>query len=80
MKRSREVVTEVICPACDGTGFRKVEQPKEPGRKIYPAKCPECLGKGRIKTPLNLVAQLRELDQLRERIKRAKLSGGDRGE
>ena len=80
MKKPREVLTEVVCPACDGTGFQKVEQPTEPGRKIYPAKCKECLGEGRINKPPNLVAQLRELDQLRERIRKAKLSGGDRGE
>jgi transposase-like protein len=28
-----------------------VKQPTQPGRKIYPAKCEECLGKGRIKKP-----------------------------
>jgi hypothetical protein len=80
MKKSREVPTEVICAACDGTGFQTVEQPSNPGRKIYPATCKECLGKGRINKPPNLVAQLRELDQLRERIRKAKSSGGDRGE
>lgn len=37
MKKPREVLTEVICRACDGTGFEKVKQPTEPGRKIYPA-------------------------------------------
>jgi DnaJ-class molecular chaperone len=52
MKKSREVLTEVICAACDGTGFQKVEQPSEPGRKIYPATCRECLGKGRRDKPL----------------------------
>jgi len=51
MNKSREVLTEVICPACDGTGFPKVVQPTQPGRKIYPSKCPECFGKGRIKKP-----------------------------
>jgi DnaJ-class molecular chaperone len=80
MKKPGEGLTEVICAACNGTGFQKVEQPSEPGRKIYPAKCKECLGKGRTNKPPSLVAQLRELDQLRERIRKAKSSGGDRGE
>jgi DnaJ-class molecular chaperone len=51
MKKMREVLTEAICPVCDGTGLQKVKQPMQPGRKIYPAKCEECLGKGRIKKP-----------------------------
>jgi len=42
---------EVICPACDGTGFQKIKQSTEPGRKIYPAKCGVCLGKGCIEKP-----------------------------
>ena len=46
MKRPLEVLTEVVCPACDGTGFQKAKQPTQPGRKIYPAKCEECLGRG----------------------------------
>jgi DnaJ-class molecular chaperone len=48
MKRSKPKETEVECPACDGTGFPLVKQPKQPGRKIYPAPCKECFGKGRI--------------------------------
>ena len=40
--------TEVECPACDGTEFSKVRQPDQAGRKIYPAPCQQCLGKGRI--------------------------------
>ena len=50
MKRlkRKNVVTEVECPACDGTGFPKVRQPDQPGRKIYPAPCKQCFGKGRI--------------------------------
>jgi DnaJ-class molecular chaperone len=51
MKKKREVLTEAICPACDGTGLQNVKQPTQPGRKIYPAKCEECLGKGKIKKP-----------------------------
>jgi hypothetical protein len=43
MKRlnSKEVCTEVACPACEGTGFPKVRQPVQAGRK-------RCFGKGRI--------------------------------
>jgi DnaJ-class molecular chaperone len=52
MKKPREPLAEVICAACDGTGFQKVEQPTEPGRKLYPATCKECRGKGRIDKPL----------------------------
>jgi DnaJ-class molecular chaperone len=36
------------CPACKGTGFAAVEQPAEPGRRIYPPRCAQCDGKGRI--------------------------------
>jgi len=39
---------EIKCPECDGTGFAPVEQPVQPGRKIYPAPCKKCGGKGRI--------------------------------
>ena len=49
MKKAREVSTEVICQACDGTGVQKLKQPTEPGRRIYPATCKECLGKGKIR-------------------------------
>jgi DnaJ-class molecular chaperone len=41
-------VTESKCPACEGTGFAPVTQPVQPGRKIYPAPCEKCRGKGRI--------------------------------
>jgi DnaJ-class molecular chaperone len=40
--------TEQRCPACDGTGFPVVKQPVQPGRRMYPAPCKECSGKGRI--------------------------------
>ena len=53
MKKPREVPVEVICSACDGTGFQKVGQSTQPGRKIYPAKCKQCLGKGRINKPVS---------------------------
>jgi DnaJ-class molecular chaperone len=52
VKKPRDVLNEVICPACKGKGVQKVKQPKEPGRKIYPATCKECLGKGRIAKPV----------------------------
>jgi DnaJ-class molecular chaperone len=40
--------TEQKCPACNGTGYPSVKQPVQPGRKIYPAQCAKCSGKGRI--------------------------------
>jgi DnaJ-class molecular chaperone len=42
---------EYKCPACNGTGFRAVKQPAQPGRKIYPAGCERCDGKGWITEP-----------------------------
>jgi DnaJ-class molecular chaperone len=36
------------CPVCKGTGFPAVKQPAEPGRRIYPARCERCDGKGRV--------------------------------
>lgn len=45
--------TEIKCPACNGTGYPVVMQPVQPGRKIYPAKCKKCGGKGRIAEPAN---------------------------
>lgn len=41
-------IKERICPDCKGTGFPLVEQPAQPGHKIYPIKCKTCNGKGRI--------------------------------
>lgn len=46
----KEAGTEVDCPACEGTGYPAVAQPK-PGRRIFPGRCKQCLGKGRIDTP-----------------------------
>jgi DnaJ-class molecular chaperone len=37
-----------MCEACKGRGFPVVMQPLKPGRKIYPAKCKACDGKGKI--------------------------------
>jgi DnaJ-class molecular chaperone len=39
---------EIRCDACGGTGFPTVMQPVKPGRKIYPAPCRKCGGKGRL--------------------------------
>ncbi len=43
--------SETKCPACNGTGYPVVMQPVQPGRKIYPAPCKKCGGKGRITEP-----------------------------
>jgi DnaJ-class molecular chaperone len=53
MQKSSMLPTEVKCPACDGTGFPTVTQPVEPDRKIYPAPCKKCGGKGRITEAVN---------------------------
>jgi hypothetical protein len=41
-------IKEHACAACKGTGFPVVKQPVLATRKIYPAKCEACDGKGRI--------------------------------
>jgi DnaJ-class molecular chaperone len=46
--KSKIVSTETKCTACDGGGFQTVEQPKQPGRKIYRPPCKQCSGMGRI--------------------------------
>lgn len=43
-----EAIAETKCPACDGTGFAKVKQPTQPGRRIYAPRCDACAGKGRV--------------------------------
>jgi DnaJ-class molecular chaperone len=45
---SKKVSPEVECAACNGTGVPRVKQPVEPGRRIYPAPCKKCAGKGRV--------------------------------
>src|SRR5258708_35582735 len=50
MKRPKPKVPEVECPACGGTGLATVTQPIQPNQKIYPARCKQCLGKGRIES------------------------------
>jgi DnaJ-class molecular chaperone len=48
MKRTKLGVVEEQCPSCNGTGvIRPVKQPA-PGRRIYPPRCTQCEGKGRI--------------------------------
>lgn len=50
MKRlsAEDRLPEIKCSACGGTGFPKVKQPVQPGRRIFPAPCSWCLGKGRL--------------------------------
>ena len=48
MKKPAVNPTEQKCAACNGTGFAVVAQPAQPDRKIYPPRCQECEGKGRI--------------------------------
>jgi DnaJ-class molecular chaperone len=40
---------EIKCEACNGTGVQIVKQPSVPGKRIYPARCKMCDGKGRVK-------------------------------
>ncbi len=47
----RTLSLERKCEACKGTGRSEVKQPTQPGRRIYPAMCKECGGKGRIREP-----------------------------
>jgi DnaJ-class molecular chaperone len=46
MAKMAAKLTEHKCTACKGTGFPAVKQPAQPGRKIYPARCERCDGKG----------------------------------
>jgi transcription elongation factor Elf1 len=51
MRKPSVKPTEHKCPACNGTGFPTVMQPVKPSHKIYPIKCKNCGGKGRIAGP-----------------------------
>jgi DnaJ-class molecular chaperone len=51
MRKKPEKRLQLRCPSCGGTGFPIVMQPTQPGRKIYPATCKQCEGKGWIKQP-----------------------------
>jgi DnaJ-class molecular chaperone len=45
-----DAATEVECDACAGKGYPPV-QDIAPGRRIYPAPCKKCGGKGRVRKP-----------------------------
>lgn len=45
MKKAKPI--EIRCDACGGTGRPPVRQPG-PGRRIYPAPCEKCGGKGSV--------------------------------
>lgn len=45
--------TEKKCSACNGSGFKPVRLVPQPGRKIYPARCEKCGGKGRVRRAAN---------------------------
>jgi DnaJ-class molecular chaperone len=47
MKKLPANPDEHKCVACNGTGFPTVRQPAQTGRRIYPAPCKKCGGKGR---------------------------------
>jgi DnaJ-class molecular chaperone len=53
MRKPPAKPTEQECPACNGTGYPVVMQPVQPGRKIYPAPCKKCGGKGRTTEDAN---------------------------
>jgi hypothetical protein len=48
MKMPPASPVEQTCPACNGAGCHVMTQPVHPGRRIYPARCTECDGKGKI--------------------------------
>jgi len=39
---------QIKCEACDGTGVQIPIKPSEPGKRVYPARCKICYGKGRV--------------------------------
>ena len=47
--QAKKAIEEISCDACGGTGFPRVVQPNRAGRRIYPAPCKKCGGKGRLK-------------------------------
>jgi DnaJ-class molecular chaperone len=47
MKRPATAIAELECANCNGTGFPATKQPTQPGRRIYPAPCEKCGGKGK---------------------------------
>jgi DnaJ-class molecular chaperone len=47
-RKRRQPLPSIKCPACNGSGFAKVQQPTRLGRRIYAARCHECRGNGRM--------------------------------
>jgi DnaJ-class molecular chaperone len=52
MKKPKPIgaTAEVKCDACGGKGYPPVKE-VAPGRRIYPAPCKKCGGKGRLIKP-----------------------------
>ena len=48
-QRQASTEVEVKCDACNGTGFQAINKAAQSGRRIYPATCPRCVGKGRVR-------------------------------
>lgn len=48
-QRANSRATEIRCDVCKGTGLQAVTKAAAPGRRIFPAKCPKCAGKGQLK-------------------------------
>jgi hypothetical protein len=73
MKRPKpkDVVTEVECPACEGTGFPKVRQPVQPGRKIAASSLPDTTSQPRWAVFLEPLATRRDCPE--------RYSGGGHG-
>jgi hypothetical protein len=67
-RKQKDVVTEIRCPACGGTGLSKVTQPVQPGRKIYPPPCKQCSGKGRKRSRYVNQQQLSKNDVMTQRL------------
>src|SRR5947199_14784 len=52
------------CPSCNGTGLQTVKQPADTGRRIYPRRCENGGGKGRVAVARSRWAGLVDLAQL----------------
>lgn len=48
-RRTLPPAPEKKCVAWNGTGVSSSRGASQPGRKIYPARCEKCRGKGRVK-------------------------------
>ena len=51
MKKPVDRPIEHVCKACNGTGVELAKQAQRPGVRVYPPRCAECLGKGRVADP-----------------------------